>query len=560
MKIVIIFIAWVNVICALIVPPALKPGIRPIPSLWGQTLDGGVEESSNMYLATCIPGLAPVLAQELLDLGAIKVEPSGNSAVMFSGPNELGLKALLHVRTAHRLMELLAASEELVDSRDDIHRFIGEYIDVKNLLGNGEGGLLTISVSVVLNQKNKIPADINHSHYTALTIKNALCDTVRDLRGDRPSVDIDDADVPLVGVLRGTDQGGAEISLYRCLHPPGSLHRRGYRTNSAIHRAAMKESMAAGLLLLSGWKDLCHESKKTKERLTLVDPMAGSGSLILEAAMIAANVAPGLMRMKCRLPGHQIPPALRWKDGRDLVDYWKDLINEATKEAKAGMQWIASSGQIQIIVNDNHDGALDICKDSLRQAGFFSMVEFRFGSCEDLNIGRKCFVVTNPPWGVRLTTDMEESWESLRVFLRSCDAGTEAWILSGNKAATKHLGLKRSQSLVLKTAQQDLRWINYLIRERANSGSDGAGNIELDTKADFPASKVEQYARQESKSQEMFQQRKGSRPTSKATGYKSRYQNTRGQSKRSVQKKPRETDSLPLTDEERADRRNSWYI
>lgn len=553
----IIFIACVDVIYALHLNAAMKTKFRQTTYLRGGGFDHRLEESSNMYLATCIPGLAPVLAQELKDLGANEVEPSGNSAVLFSGPNEIGLKALLHVRTAHRLMELLASSEELVDSRDDIHRFIAEYVDVKNLLGNGEGGLLTISVSVVLNQKNKIPADINHSHYTALTIKNALCDIVRDLRGDRPSVDVDDADVPLVGILRGTDRGGAEVSLYRCLHPPGSLHRRGYRTNSAIHRAAMKESMAAGLLLHSGWKDLCHESKKTKEQLTLVDPMAGSGSLILEAAMIAADVAPGLMRIKCRLPGHQIPPALRWKGGRDLVDYWKDLINQATQKAKIGMQWIASSGQIQIMMNDIHYGALDICKDSLRQAGFISMVEIRSGSCEDLEVGRKCFVVTNPPWGVRLTADMEESWESLRVFLRSCEAGTEAWILSGNKASTKHLGLKRSQSLVLKTAEQDLRWIKYLIREKSNLGSEGTGCNEFDTKAESFTPEVEQYSqRKPRRGQELLKQRKGPRPTSRAEGYKSRYQRV----KSSGQKKPRKTDSLPLTEKERADRRNSWYI
>lgn len=539
----------VNVICALIVSPEMKIKSISTTSLQVETFDHSAEKKINFYLATCIPGLAQVLAQELNDLGANEIETSGNSAVMFSGPDELGLKALLHVRTAHKLMQLLAASEELVNSRNDIHNFIDQYIDVKNLLGNGAGGLLTISVSVVLNQKNKIPTDINHSHYTALTIKNALCDIVRDLRGDRPSVNIDNADVPLVGILRGTDQGGAEISLYRCLHPPGSLHRRGYRSNSAIHRAAMKESMAAGLLLHSGWKEACDESKKTKEKITLVDPMVGSGSLMLEAAMIAADVAPGLMRIKCRLPGHQIPPALRWKSDRNLIDYWKELLNEATEKAKEGMNWIETSDQVKIIANDIHDGAIDICAESLRQAGFFRMVELRSLSCENLEISEKCHVVTNPPWGVRLTTDMEDSWESLRVFLRSCKAGTEAWILSGNKAATKHLGLKRSQSLVLKTAQQDLRWINYIIRDKANFETDIRESYEYNKRE--PRGKDVSVAKKENTIRT---------PQSETYMSRYKYQSSRQKIQKGEPKKSRKTDIAPLTEEERADKRNSWYL
>ena len=495
------------------------------------TADDTYQGEPIRYLATCIPGLASVLAQELRDLGGDNIQPSGNAAVIFEGNEELGLKALLYSRTAHRLLELLAVSNELIQSRDDIHSFCRDYLHVKELLGDGKGGLLTLSVSVVLNQKNRIPADINHSHYTALTIKNALCDMVRDLRGDRPSVDTEFADVPLVAILRGAE-AGAEISIYRSLHPSGSLHRRGYRGGGAIHKAAMKESMAAGLLLHAGWDKACKESRQTGSPLVLVDPMVGSGSLVLEAAMMAADIAPGLMRIKCGVPGHQIPPALRWKSGQPFMSSWKQMLQEATHQAKQGLLWVRSSDQIRIIGNDIHKGALDICEQSLQQAGFSGVVDLRHGDCAELHVEDKCIVATNPPWGLRLTNDMTESWESLRLFLRFCVPGTQAWVLSGNKDATKHLGLRRSESIVLQTGQQDLRWIRYDIRDK------------------------ESVQETDSIEEDRDEEKHDPRRSAAGKGYPARQ--TSVPAKKPV--RVRKGEAIPLTERERKERRNSWYI
>ena len=99
----------------------------------------------------------------------------------------------------------------------------------------GEGGLLSLSVKVIAN--GRLPKDISHSHYTALTIKNALVDQVRALKdGERPDVELDDPDVPLVAIFHSRGMT-ADMSLYRSLSPPGSLHRRGYRSGGAIHKA-----------------------------------------------------------------------------------------------------------------------------------------------------------------------------------------------------------------------------------------------------------------------------------------------------------------------------------
>ena len=244
----------------------------------------------------------------------------------------------------------------------------------------------------------------------------------------------------------------------------------------------MKESMAAGLLLAAGWKEACDNLRtstdQNDEGLTLIDPMCGSGSLLLEAAMMAVDFAPGLMRIMNGVPGHQIPPVLRWKGNKDtLVPIWKEMMMDASQRVKHGVSWLREhDGKMEIIGNDLHGGALDLVESSLADArGLERIVDLHQNDCRDWKIAKKeerenqqIWVVTNPPWGVRLSDDDHESWESLRIFLReNCPGGrTQAWVLSGNKSSTKHLGLRRSQSVPLKTGQQDLRWIKYVMEER----------------------------------------------------------------------------------------------
>ena len=434
---------------------------------------------------------------------------------------EASLYALCWLRSAHRILELVASTDDndnddfidTIRTREDIHTFIQQSIDVKNLLGDGGGGLLTISVKAIMNNPRSLPKELSHSHFSALEIKNALCDVVRELRGDRPTVDVDDPDVPLVAIFRGivdNNNGynnnnrppfrggagqnngraapvtnGASLSLYRSLHPPGSLHKRGYRTGSAIHKAAMKESLAAGLLIEAGWQDQVDQIVQNPEstsKLCLVDPMAGSGSLIIEACMMATDIAPGLMRIRCGLDSHRIPPVTRWKkssvedDGDDDdATLWKKILLDATNRAKVGIQRMReyqqedASRKIRIEANDIHTGAVDIMEEALSSAGLLDFVEISNMDCYDLDVKHDddttYVVATNPPWGVRLTEDIEESWEGLKHFIRNkCPEETQVFILSGDKAATATLKLKRDRMIPLQTGEQNLRWIQYTIR------------------------------------------------------------------------------------------------
>jgi 23S rRNA G2445 N2-methylase RlmL len=481
--------------------------------------------------------MAGILQQELIALGCTQVEPSGSSAVHFGVTDfSVALRVLLWTRTAHKVMELLTSTSDPVYTRQDIYQFVRRTVPVQDLLGssssNGDSApsqpWLTLSVAVTLNNARFIPTDINHSHYTALNVKNALVDAARDScpLDSRPTVDTIDPDVPLVVVLRGlpppamstarsdysplrssssswnnerfrheastrasfdapattqgeqySPSGGAHLSLYRCLHA-GSLHRRGYRYDTAMHKAALKESTAAGLLLSAGWAG----ASQQQANAILVDPMMGSGTFLVEGAMMAADLAPGLMRIKCQVPSSHRPPIVRWKHETDNADsvvaQWNHLLKEATTRAQAGLARLAKDN-VRIIGNDMHGGACDLAESALSQAGLSKVVQIHHHNCSDwtpfqgqleATSDTPWTVVSNPPWGVRLEDDVSSSWEALRVFLRQrCPADSQAWILSGSPTATKHLGLRRSQSLPLQTGDQDLRWLQYLIRPKNNA-------------------------------------------------------------------------------------------
>ena len=370
------------------------------------------------YFSTTVPGLQNALAAELTALGASNVETSGNAGVSFTNSPtdtfDIGLRALLWLRTAHRVMELITSTMptgldqydsgeqcQIYDS-DELYNFIRSTVHVQSLLGDGRGGLLTLNVRTTAN--GRLPKELCHTHYTSLSVKNALVDAVRDLRDDgtRPDVDLDDADVPLVVVLRGWDGKKADVSLYRVLHSGGSLHRRGYRGGDSdggvIHKAALKESLGAGLLLEAGWDKLCAAAQEDSLPAVLIDPMAGSATLPVEAALIAADIAPGLMRIRSHAKRegdfnpHQMPPAVRWKDSD--VEEWKSLLTEATARAKAGLKWMKSDSatfpgrkNCEIYANEFNSRAVDLACACISSAGFSGSIDLNEGDCLDWDLG-----------------------------------------------------------------------------------------------------------------------------------------------------------------------------
>lgn len=292
----------------------------------------------------------------------------------------------------------------------------------------------------------------------------------------------------------------------------GSLHRRGYRQanldsggwedeeddhgdrrpqsngEAPIHRAAMKESLAAGLLLEAGWDKLVSAARGDGKGAVLVDPMTGSATMPTEAALIACDMAPGLSRISSWRGHdrniHRFPPCTRWKDFSN-TDVWAELLAKAGKRAKSGMKWANSLSEngdhsnVKILCNEMNPRAHSLARTSISNAGVRSIVSLSEGDCmgwdlgggedstNDRNVvvGRTIFVC-NPPWGLRLTEDIDESWVSLREFFRREAGGCESWVLSGNKQLTHILRMKKSRTVVLKTADEDLRWLQYHIFEK----------------------------------------------------------------------------------------------
>ncbi|KAL7476732.1 hypothetical protein ACHAW6_002568 [Cyclotella cf. meneghiniana] len=527
--------------CASILLLLLRPASsfpsqpRPPPAA---TRSNAPDDIPAHYFATCPPGLHAVLTSELLSLGALDARPAGTAGVSFRGTSATGLKCLLWCRTAHRILQRIASSdddnddEEHVYSRrgirngEELYRFVRTAVRAPSLLGDGRGGLHTLSVSAIY--ASRVPRELCHGRFTALTVKNALVDDVRESREDgrRPDVDAEDADVPLVVVLRGRRADGrrrrrgddeflrrgrggeeeelvADVDIYRCLHSGGSLHRRGYRTDSIrddghddtwsnssadknngsalIHRAAMKESLAAGLLLHAGWDKLVRAARSDGKGAVLVDPMTGSATLPVEAALIACDVAPGLMRMVAWKKGggdargrnpHRFPPAVRWKDFCE-ASVWEELLVDAARRAKSGVDWAKKNG-VSILCNEKDSRAIALARTSIRNSGVGSIISLTEGDCLDWKLhnkvieGRTIFAC-NPPWGVRLTEDIDDSWVSLREFLRREGNGAEAWVLSGNKDLTKILRMKKSRSVVVRTADEDLRWLQYHIFQKSEA-------------------------------------------------------------------------------------------
>ena len=142
---------------------------------------------------------------------------------------------------------------------------------------------------------------------------------------------------------------------------------------------------------------------------------------------------------------------------------------DATQRAKKGLEWIRKDpSKLQLYANDIHPGAVDILDSSAKAAGLANFIEITNMDCYDLEVDTDnipYFVVTNPPWGVRLTDDIAESWEGLRHFMRDvCPSNTEAWVLSGHKGATATLKLRREKMIPIQTGEHHLRWIQYKIR------------------------------------------------------------------------------------------------
>ena len=443
---------------------------------------------SPRYFASCVKGIEPILATELASsaIGATSVE-EGHLGVHFTGPPDVGMRAVLWTRTALRVMELLASSEGIFTA-ENLYEMARDSVEWTELLAGPDQ---TISVQAVLGtqraaERGRMRAgdwqcgacgsivfasktecfscgaskphsdegggSLTHSHFSALTVKNAVCDELRDRLGWRPSVDAEDADLPLFLYVHKGD-----ASLYRLLSGGSSMHKRGYRTG-AVHVAALRETLAAAMVLQAEYDPSVD---------ILCDPMSGSGTIPIEAALIATNTAPGLLRAP--------PPLTRWPDSDP------SLWAAASAEADAAR---LARAPLPIFGNDYHDGACALAERAAHAAGLASSLTLTQSDvCDYTPSAQPTLVVTNPPWDRRLEGG-EEAWTALGGFLRRECRGANAWVLSGNKELTRHLRMKASSRRAIESAGSSLALIAY---EVLKPKPEGAPRSDDDVLAASPA-------------------------------------------------------------------------
>ena len=372
------------------------------------------------YFAACGKGLEPAVETELTELGTQDVQVR-RGGVSFRGDRRVAYATNLWLRSAIRVQEELLRRQ--VWNPDELYDAVAS-LDWDRYVTPDQ--TLKVSASV------RDTPQIRHSGYAALTVKDAVVDVVRERHGRRPSVDTKDPDLLLKLVLQG-----GRLLLYRDLSGT-SLHKRGWRPIQV--KSPLNEATAAGLLVITGWD----------RRSALVDPMCGSGTFPIEAAMMATDRAPGLGRRFA---------FERWLDFDP--DLWASLIEDAEARIRPTLDFVIEGA-------DHHAGALALARKGARAAGVEHVVRFVESDVADyVPSAKPKLVVSNPPYGERIgKDDAEASWSKLGVFLRERCGGATAWVLSGNKALSRHLGLRTSRRVPVMNGPIECRFLRYEMHER----------------------------------------------------------------------------------------------
>jgi putative N6-adenine-specific DNA methylase len=398
--------------------------------------------SSFAIIAVVPPGLEPPAAAELSRLGAQEVRPLRRAVACRS--DLAGLYRMhLQARLPFRFLRELARFP--CHDRFSLQQGIQRAVDWALWLPADRSFRVEVSGSLPL---------LNHSHYTALQVKNAVVDQQRQLWGERSRVDLEDPDLSLHLHLSPPGRGAATGSTAILSLDGGggaSLHRRGYR--SAMGLAPLKENLAAGLIAHTGWDG----------RLPLVDPLCGSGTLLLEAAAMALDLAPGL------ISGAAGPAAPRRFGFERWPDFEPQLWQAAVATARSlGRDRLADGQPLAPLLGLEHDPAvLAQARSNAAQAGLADRIELQQADFRDLQPPPGPGVlVCNPPYGSRVGQgeELTELYSDLGRMLRERCSGWTLWLLSGNAALTAALRLKADARIPVSNGGIDCRWLRYRIR------------------------------------------------------------------------------------------------
>jgi 23S rRNA (guanine2445-N2)-methyltransferase / 23S rRNA (guanine2069-N7)-methyltransferase len=370
--------------------------------------------TATAFFATCPKGLEGLLHAELAGLGATDLKETV-AGVAFSGSLETAYRACLWSRLAARILMTLGE----VPAADAAVLYAG----IRDLPWErhlGADGTLAVDFTGTSEQ-------IGHTLFGAQKVKDAVVDRFRERTGQRPSVDLRHPDLRINVHLAG---GAARVSLDLSGE---SLHKRGY--HDATVEAPLKENLAAAILLRAGWPAIAAAGG------ALLDPMCGSGTLAIEAALLAGDIAPGLLRAAfgfSRWPGHD-------------AALWERLIAEALARREAGLRRLPT-----IVGTDRDPSAVRAALANAARAGLAGKIHIEKRDLADAlppksRSGAPGLVVTNPPYGLRLgsETELRPLYETIGTVLRERFAGWKAALLTGNPGLALRTGIRATKAYTL---------------------------------------------------------------------------------------------------------------
>jgi putative N6-adenine-specific DNA methylase len=369
-------------------------------------------------VAKTLFGFEELLMDELRSLGAMNMQ-KGVRSVSFEGDKGFMYKANLCLRTALKILVPIK-SFRIRDEKELYNKVYNiqweEYLDYNR----------TFAIDATVHSEK-----FTHSKYIALKTKDAIADKFRNNTGKRPNVD---TRFPDLRIHIHIDRNDCTVSLDSSGH---SLHHRGYR--SATNIAPINEVLAAGMLLHSGWDGQCH----------FLDPMCGSGTILIEAAMIACNIPANINRSEFAFE--------KW------LDFDEDLFEKITESTLKKTREFTYN----ITGYEKAPSALQKARQNVKNANLsdFINIERQDFFNSEKNTDGKLHIVFNPPYGERLEVDIKTFYGSIGDTLKQNYPGTDAWFITANLEALKYVGLRPSRKIKLYNGKLEARLVKYVMYE-----------------------------------------------------------------------------------------------
>ncbi len=368
--------------------------------------------NNNAFFATCAKGVEQVLEQELIELGAIQTKTSVAGVYFYGNSIGTALKVCLWSRCASRiLMPLLQASDDSLNLYNQVKAFEWN----QHMLASHN---LWINFVMGVPSHSNHSQTIRHSRFGAQRIKDAICDYFLEQGDQRPNISQTHADITLHARLhRGTITLSIDLS-------GASLHQRGYRQQQGP--APMRETLAATILYRAKWQILAQNN------LSLIDPMCGSGTLLIEAAMMALNMAPNLKRSRFGFSS--------WLQHDQSL--WESIVNDAEAQFVATCNYRKKPF---ITGYDSNAKVLNHAANNIQRAGLKQWIHIEQRNIEENTIASpptQGLCITNPPYGERLGSDLQPNrlYTELGQFMKQLN-GWNAAVIVSDKTLGKAIGI-----------------------------------------------------------------------------------------------------------------------